>query len=95
MEHPKKWYIPVTSENREELSVWWRKKATESGWISDDKSSLDGGTILLSKHPYDDSYYWSLFEDSFISRYPSYQKITIEEFREIANTKPKPMNQTI
>ena len=88
MTHPKKWYIPVTQENRAELQSWWQTKTT--GW-----ADLREGRILLSKHPEDSSYYWSASEESLTAWYPSYQKITLEQFRQITNPTPKTMNTNL
>jgi hypothetical protein len=84
MKHPEKWYIPVTNENHDELQTWWRTKAEGRGW-----SDLREGRLLLSEHPTDSSYYWAATEESFTERYPSYKKITLEQFREITNPHPK------
>jgi hypothetical protein len=86
MTHPEKWYIPVTEENRDELQQWWQTKTEGDGW-----PDLREGRILLSEHPNDSSYYWAATEESFTDRYPSYQEITLEQFRQI--TKPN-QNQT-
>jgi hypothetical protein len=80
MEAPKKWYIPVTEENLEELQPWWRTKAGGRGW-----SDLREGRLLLSEHPTDLSYYWCGGLEYFTTRYPSYQEITLEQFRQITN----------
>ena len=86
MTHPKKWYIPVTEENHAELLPWWQTKTEGSGW-----SNLKEGRILLSEHPTDSSYYWGGPEEGLTERHPSYQKITLEEFRQITNSN---QNQT-
>ena len=88
MTHLKKWYIPVTQENRAELQTWWRKQALKSRWTSDPDARLREDVFLLSEHPTDSSYYWCGSEKGFTARYPSYQKITLEQFREITNPKP-------
>jgi hypothetical protein len=85
MKHPEKWYIPVTQENRAELLPWWRTK-TKGEW-----SDLREERLLLSEHPTDSSYYWGGPEEHFTAKYPSYQKITLEEFRQITNSN---QNQT-
>ena len=90
MTHPKKWYIPVTEENREELQPWWRTKTKGSGW-----PDLREGMLLLSKHPTDSSYYWSGTEEKFTFWHPSYQKMTLEQFRQITNPTPKTMNTNL
>jgi hypothetical protein len=79
MKHPEKWYIPVTQENLAELLPWWQTK-TKGEW-----PDLREERILLSEHPTDSSYYWCASEESFTARYP-YQKITLEQFREIINS---------
>jgi hypothetical protein len=86
MKHPKKWYIQVTEENHAELQPWWQTKTEGSGW-----SNLKEGRILLSEHPTDSSYYWGGPEEGLTERHPSYQKITLEEFRQITNSN---QNQT-
>jgi hypothetical protein len=86
MKHPEKWYIPVTRENRDELQPWWLEQIEKSGW---DTSILHEDRLLLSEHPTDSSYYWCGPEESFTDRYPSYQKITLEQFREITNPHPE------
>jgi hypothetical protein len=83
MKHPKKWYIPVTKENLEELQPWWRTKAGGRGY-----SDLREGRLLLSEHPTDLSGYWAATEESFTNIHPSYQKITLEQFRQITNSQP-------
>jgi antitoxin component YwqK of YwqJK toxin-antitoxin module len=83
MTHPKKWYIPVTQENCEELNRWRRTKAEGRGW-----SDLKEGRILLSEHPTDSSYYWCGGLEYFTTRYPSYQEISLEQFRQITNSQP-------
>jgi hypothetical protein len=80
MKHPEKWYIPVTEENHAELQTWWRTKTEGSGW-----ADLREGRILLSEHPTDSSYYWGGPEEGLTERYPSYKKITLEQFRQITN----------
>ena len=92
MQHPENWYIPVTNENRAELEPWWRKQAMKSGWTSK-TGRLNINTLLLSVHPSDSSYYWSGSESGFEVDHPSYQKITIEQFRQITN--PKPQQKTM
>jgi hypothetical protein len=92
MKHPEKWYIPVTEENLAELQPWWQTKTEGSEW-----SNLKEGRILLSEHPEDSSYYWSASEESLTAWYPSYQKITLEQFRQITNSNqtPTPMTKQI
>jgi hypothetical protein len=86
MKHPEKWYIPVTQETRAELQTWWRKQILKSRWTSDPDARLREDAILLSEHPEDSSYYWCGSEKGFTARYPSYQEITLEEFRQITNS---------
>jgi hypothetical protein len=88
--HPGKWYIPVTEENQAELNSWWTNQALKSGWADGPSESLKMGVMLLSKHPSDNSYYWGGHEEIFFTMYPSYQKITLEQFRQITNPNPKP-----
>ncbi len=85
MKHPEKWYIPVTEENQAELQSWWQTKAKGSPWSN---SNLLEGRLLLSEHPTDSSGYWAATEESFTNMHPSYQKITLEQFRQITNTQP-------
>jgi hypothetical protein len=89
MKHPEKWYIPVTEENHDELQTWWRKQVLKSRWTSDPDARLREDAFLLSGHPSDSSYYWCGSEESFTARYQSYQKITLEQFREITNPHPE------
>jgi len=89
MKHPEKWYIPVTEENRAELQSWWRKQVLKSRWTYDPDARLREGVFLLSEHPTDSSHYWCGSEESFTARYPSYQKITLEQFRQITNPHPE------
>jgi hypothetical protein len=89
MKHPKKWYIPVTEENHAELQTWWRKQALKSGWTSSPDTCLRKDIFLLSKHPTDSSYYWCGPKESLTDRCPSYQEITLEQFREITNPHPE------
>jgi hypothetical protein len=90
MTHPEKWYIPVTEENQAELQSWWRTKAKGSP-----RSNLKEGRLLLSEHPTDSSGYWAATEESFTNMHPSYQKITLEQFRQITNPTPKSMNTNL
>ena len=87
---PKKWYIPVTEENQAELNLWWINQTLKSGWADGPSESLKMGVLLLSKHPSDNSYYWGVHEEVFFTMYPSYQKITLEQFRQITNPNLKP-----
>ena len=90
IEHPEKWYIPVTKDNREELEPWWRKQIAESGWTRNKNAQLSVNVVLVSEHPYDNSYYYCASEGQFNRKYPSYQKITLEQFRQITNPNLKP-----
>jgi hypothetical protein len=89
MKHPEEWYIPVTDENHAELQTWWRKQVLKSRWTYDTDARLREEAILLSEHPTDLSYYWGASEKGFTERYPSYKKITLEQFREITNPHPE------
>ena len=77
-----KWYIPVNENNFAELEAWWKQHT--------DWPKLPY-TLLLSEHPDDDSYFWGGSEESLNDEHPSYQKITLEEFRAITN--PNPMSK--
>jgi hypothetical protein len=81
---PTKWYIPLTDENYDEVKAWWLKRVEVSRWRG--RHHLLYATLALSKHPYDRSHYWWGTESYFNERYPSYQKITIEQFRQITNS---------
>jgi len=83
--HPEHWYIQLTPENHEEVKAWWLKQVEKSGWRG---RNLYNSYIILSKHPWDGSFYWSDGGFSFKKAFPSYQEITIEQFREITNSKP-------
>ena len=94
MTHPKKWYIPVTQENRDELERWRQSVATN---LRNHRlrPKLD---VLLSKHIKDGSYYFADTVDEFRHnpiykeyRDYDYQEITLEQFRQITN--PKPMKR--
>jgi hypothetical protein len=87
MKHPKKWYIPVAQENLAELLPWWQTK-TKGEW-----PDLREERILLSEHPTDSSYYWCASEEGLTARYPSYKKITLEQFREITNPNQTTMSK--
>ena len=82
---PEKWYIEVTPENYDEVKAWWVTQVEKSDWHG---RYLSINCIVLSVHPNDDSYYW-IGEESYLNdRYPSYKKITLEQFRQITNSKP-------
>ena len=85
MTHPKNWYILVTEENRKELQPWWQEQVRKSGWGT---GILRKDRILLSEHPSDSSYYWSGNLEHLTAWYPSYQEITLEQFRQITNSQP-------
>jgi hypothetical protein len=87
MEAPKKWYIPVTEENRDELQPWWQEQVRKSGCGT---SILHEDRLLLSEHPKDSSYCWVGDSEYFATCYPSYQEITLEQFRQITNPNLKP-----
>lgn len=89
---PTKWYIPVTPENHDEVKAWWVKQVEKSGWYG---RHLDNTFIVLSLHPNDDSHYWVGDESYLNELFPSYQKITIEQFRQITNPTQKPMTKSI
>lgn len=91
---PTKWYIPVTPENHDEVKAWWVKQVEKSGWYG---RHLDNTFIVLSVHPNDDSHYWVGDESYLNELFPSYQKIAIEQFRQITNStpNPKPMIKSI
>jgi hypothetical protein len=82
---PTKWYIGVTEENQEELNRWRKKVATEYR-----DHTVRVGHTLLSMHSCDGSYYYT--GDTRVVRsydeYKDYQEITLEQFRQIINTKP-------
>jgi hypothetical protein len=84
MKHPEKWYIVATKENHTELNAW---RKTVSG-TTYNNFSIDHP--LLSNHPGDNSYYYGGSVDSLRSNsdYNDYQEITLEQFRQITNSKP-------
>lgn len=82
-----KWYIPLTGDNYDEVKSWWLKQVKKSGWCS---TRLPHDAFVLSKHAHDCSYYFSSCEESLLAQHPSYQKITLEQFRQITNSKPMP-----
>jgi len=87
MQHPEKWYIPVTEENRAELNQWRLSKRTEEASQYDHK--FVPGATLLSAHPYDDGSYFYAKGHSITQRDRDYQEITLEQFREITNPHPE------
>jgi hypothetical protein len=93
---PEHWYIEVTEDNREELNRWRLSKRTPESARWDDK--FVPGATLLSKHPEDGSYFWSKEAETPIElKHPQYKPITLEQFRQITNSKPmsKPEVKTI
>jgi hypothetical protein len=86
MKHPKKWYIPVTEENYEELNRWRLSKRTQEASRCD-RRFMPGAT-LLSAHPYDgDGSYFYAKGHNITEDYNGYQEITLEQFRQITNPK--------
>ena len=83
---PTKWYIQATEENREELNAWRLKNATQCLL----RYHFPVGHTLLSEHQSDNSCYYS--DDAAAVRddpnYKNYQEITLEQFRQITNSKP-------
>ena len=88
---PAKWYIQATEENHEELNSWRKRNATT--YLGNGNFKV--GHTLLSKHHRDKSYFYADDADSLRRRneYKDYQEITIEQFRQITNSKP--MSKTI
>jgi hypothetical protein len=84
--HPEKWYIPLTEENYNEVKSWWLKQVEKSWWGGERTPPRDG--LVLSEHPLDDSHYWSS-PTGFSIQFPAYQKITLEQFRQITNPHPE------
>jgi len=83
--HPEKWYIQLTPENYHEVSAWWLKQVEQSDCHI---RYLNDTCIVLSVHPNDNTYCW-IGDESYLNKsYPSYKKITLEQFRQIT----KPMN---
>ncbi len=87
--HPEHWYIVATEDNYSELEAW--RQTVASSYLE----SFRIGHPLLSEHPKDDSYYYGgsingLRNDSDFSHY---REITLEQFRQITNSKP--MSKTI
>jgi hypothetical protein len=85
MTHPKKWYIHVTEENHTELNRWRLSKRTSKASKWD--YLFIPGTLLVSEHPYDGTYFFSNI-GNFLKCH--YQEISLEQFRQITNP-----NQTI
>jgi len=90
---PEHWYIVATEDNYIELEAWRRTVAT------DYLASFRIGQPLLSEHPGDNSYYYGGSIDSLRndSDFSHYREITLEQFRQITNSKPmsKPEVKTI
>ena len=80
--HPTKWSILATEENHAELNRWRLSKRESKASKWDDK--FVPGTILVSEHPCDGSYFF-LGHGMFLR---SYQEITLEQFREITKLQP-------
>jgi hypothetical protein len=89
MQQPENWYIPTTADNHDELQVWWRKQVLKSGWNSNPDAYLYSDALVLSQHPTDDSHYYAGTESGFKAHNPSYEKITLEQFRQITNPNPQ------
>jgi hypothetical protein len=85
MKHPEKWYIPVTEENHAELNQWRLSKRTKEASQYDHK--FVPGTTLLSAHPYNDGSYFYTKGHNITEEPDGYQKITLEQFRQITNPK--------
>ena len=83
--HPENWYITLTADNYADIKPWWLEQVEKSGWKS---RHLHDHNLVLSNHPKDNSHYWSGPECQFNTMHPSYEKITLEQFRQITN----PMN---
>ena len=83
---PTKWYIEATEENREELNSWRLKNATQ--YLL--RYHFAVGHTLLSEHHSDKSCYYSDDADAVrdCDEYKDYQEITLEQFRQITNSKP-------
>jgi len=82
---PEHWYIVATEDNYDELNTWRQTVATGQYC-----TSFCIGHPLLSEHYSDSSYYYggsvnSLKSDS---NYDHYKPITLEQFRQIINSKP-------
>jgi len=82
---PEHWYIVATEDNYDELEAWRQTVATGQYC-----TSFCIGHPLLSEHPYDNSYYYggSVNSLKLNSDYKDYQEITLEQFRQIINSKP-------
>lgn len=82
---PNKWFIPLQEDEGGIIKSWWLEKAEESNW----GRIIPHDALVMSKHPRDHSYYWSGSDSALLEAHPSYQRITIEQFREITNPNPK------
>ena len=85
MKHPEHWYIVATEDNYDELEAW--RQTVARGTYG---TSFRIGHPLLSEHPYDGSYFYggSVNHLENNSCYSHYQEITLEQFRQITNSKP-------
>jgi hypothetical protein len=92
--HPEKWYIPLTEENYNEVKSWWLKQVEKSGW---GRTHLPHDVLVLSEHPRDFSHYYWSGPTVFSVRFPDYQEITLEQFRQITKSTPnqKAMSKSI
>lgn len=85
---PRHWYIESTESNYSELATWRQTVATSY------LKTFQVGNLLLSEHP-DGSYYYGK-DVSHLKRnhrFSHYKPITLEQFRQITNSKP--MSKTI
>ena len=87
----KNWYIAITEENHSELLEWWNGSEGKSTGC---RPPLVG-EYLMSKNPKDNSCYWTKSDtDSYgLNWQQEYELITLEQFRQITNSKP--MSKTI
>ena len=85
---PRHWYIESTESNYSELATWRQTVATSY------LKTFQVGNLLLSEHP-DGSYYYGKDVNHLKnnSEFRHYQEITLEQFRQITNSKP--MSKTI
>jgi hypothetical protein len=82
----KNWYIAITEENCSELLEWWNGSEGKSTGC---RPPLVG-EYLMSKNPKDNSCYWAKSDtDSYgLNWQQEYELITLEQFRQIINSKP-------
>jgi len=82
----KNWYIAITEENYSELLEWWNGSEGKSTGC---RPPLVG-EYLMSKNPKDNSCYWTKSDtDSYgLNWQQQYELITLEQFRQITNSKP-------